>query len=630
MFCMKKRGLAFKLIAFIVLGTGSILAAIGGYGYFCSKSILKEELVVRVKGLGELAADRFSRIALVVETVTRDIALSLAFYEPFDKNLLPLLESILSAHDEVNGLFVALPPGKEDDYSRTFVYKDGRGLHRKKLADDFDVYSKSWYSLPVSRRAPIWTDPYFGYGGSERSVISYGVPVYDLEDRLSAVVVCDLSLDWLADVMDSLNIPKGGEGFILDENGVFLAHRDRNLINTESLWPITVVAGKEAQKGIIEVGDYRGKDGWIFFRPIGDVGWSMGIFFPETAVTGSLNDLIRSQLYMALGGLLLLVLVALAISKAITGPIGSLSAATETLASGDFDFPLPHISGEDEVAQLSRSFSSMRLSLLAYIKELNDTTAARERIESELSIARSIQMSLVPRTFPPFPDRDDLDLYATLEPAREVAGDFYDFLMLDEDRILIVVGDVSGKGVPAALFMAVTRTFIRAFAKEGLSPGAILTRLNDEIARDNESCMFVTLFCAVVDILNLSLIYSSGGHPPPVLIKDRSARTLPSIKGPLVGPMEGVHFQEGEASLVPGETMFIYTDGMTDATDPSGAFLGEELPLSWLKESGGLSSEETVNLIGGRIKLFSGDAPQYDDITMLALKIKGYPETDGA
>ncbi len=633
--------LASRLILLILLGTGSILAGVGGYGYLCSRSILKEELITRVDGLGELAADRVGRIALVVETVARDMALYLTLDEIPRESLIHLMESTLEAHDEVAGLCVAFP--SETDHRPAFVpfvYKDLQGVHRKDLGYLLDIPSRDWYRVPVALKRPVWTEPYFGYGGSERFVVSYGVPVYDDKGGLIAVVVCDLSLTWLADVMDSLNIPGGGEGFVVGSDGSFLSHRDRDLIKEEGPKSLAAKMGSsslaslgermtQGGKGITAVEEYFGQKGWIFYRPLGEIGWSMGIFFPKTAITGPLLTLLWSQLGIAIGGLALLVLVALAISRTVTGPIASLASATEVLASGDFEFPLPTVSGDDEVANLARSFASMRESLLAYVEELQDTTAARERLESELSIARSIQMSLVPRTFPPFPDRHDLDLYAILDPAKEVSGDFYDFFMLDDRRMIVAVGDVSGKGVPAALFMAVTRTFIRAFAKEGLSPGEILSRLNDEISKDNESCMFVTVFCVIVDLEDGSFVYASGGHPSPMMIRDGSVALLPPVKGPLIGPMEGVPFHQGEGTLTPGETMFIYTDGMTEATDPWDGFLGEDLPMEWLKAES-LSSAEMVRTVREGIRSFAGGSPQSDDITMLALRVLFLNEKDRA
>lgn len=628
-----KKSLLLKLVLFILIGTGSILVGIGGYGYFCSRSILRDELIARVNGIGELVADRVDRITLVVETVARDMGLVLALQGYSRETLSPLLESVVTAHEEVAGLCVAFLSEKGDIPFAPFAYKDSKGLHSKDLGESgMDFSSAIWYRMPIESRSESWTEPYFGYGGSERFVITYGVPAFDHGGRLIAVVACDLSLDWLTDVMDSLDIPGGGRGFVLDADGALLSHEDHVLTRQESLPSLNLMKKDggliklgermvKGERGIMAVED-RESDGWIVYRPIGDMGWSLGIFFPKTAVTGHLNDLLFSQALLAAAGMVMLLFVAWTISRAITGPIRSLSCATERMASGSFDFSLPHTSGDDEVAQLARSFSSMRQSLVIHMEKLRETTAARERMESELSIARSIQMSLVPRTFPPFPDRDGLDLFAVLDPAREVSGDFYDFLMLDDDSILVTVGDVSGKGVPAALFMAVTRTFIRAFAKEGLGPGSILSKLNDEIAKDNDSCMFVTVFCAEISLIDGSIRYASGGHPPPLLAKLGAVRSLPSVRGPLIGPMPGMAFQEGEARLDPGEIILIYSDGMTEAMDRNGSFLGGDRLAAWLSELDGLSCEETVHLLLDELKAFVAEAPQSDDITLLGLRIQ--------
>lgn len=182
---------------------------------------------------------------------------------------------------------------------------------------------------------------------------------------------------------------------------------------------------------------------------------------------------------------------------------------------------MPETRSKDEVGGLTRDFRVMRDSLNDHIRQLTETTAARERMESELNIAHDIQMSILPKIFPPFPTRDEFDLFALIVPAKEVGGDFYDFFQLTENRLCFVIGDVSGKGVPAALFMAVTKTLIKSFAREreDVTPEAILTHVNEELASDNDACMFVTLFCGMLNTKSGEILYANAGHNPPLVIK---------------------------------------------------------------------------------------------------------------
>jgi sigma-B regulation protein RsbU (phosphoserine phosphatase) len=198
----------------------------------------------------------------------------------------------------------------------------------------------------------------------------------------------------------------------------------------------------------------------------------------------------------------------------ISRPIVNLTAMTRRIAGGDFTQRID-IPARNEIGILATSFNEMTRRLNESIENLKVTTAAKERIESELKIAREIQMSMVPKRFPPFPDRHEFDLFATLVPAREVGGDFYDFFFIDDDRLLFAIGDVSGKGVPAALFMAVVKTLLRATAGTAATPGDILRRLNDDLSRDNDACMFVTLFCGILRVRTREIDYSNGGHELP-------------------------------------------------------------------------------------------------------------------
>ena len=242
---------------------------------------------------------------------------------------------------------------------------------------------------------------------------------------------------------------------------------------------------------------------------------------------------------MGFGGILLLALMITLIARSITTPLRALAAATEVIAKGDFDVSLPQVSGDDEVGALSSAFSTMKESLKDHIRRLTETTAAKERIESELKIAHDIQMGILPKIFPPLPDLDELDLFAVIEPAKEVGGDFYDFFQIDDIHICFIIADVSGKGVPASLFMAVARTLIKSTARKGITPDEILRRVNNELSADNENCMFATIFCGVLNLVTGELLYANGGHNPPVYIpKNGAASFFPSSGGLVVGAME--------------------------------------------------------------------------------------------
>jgi sigma-B regulation protein RsbU (phosphoserine phosphatase) len=247
----------------------------------------------------------------------------------------------------------------------------------------------------------------------------------------------------------------------------------------------------------------------------------------------------------------------------------------------------------------------------------------KERMEEALKLAHDIQMSMVPKTFPPFPDRSEFDIFATLAPAKEVGGDFYDFFFIDDDHLCFAVGDVSGKGVPASLFMAVTKTLFKATAGNGGTPGEILARLNTEICRDNESCMFVTLFCAILNIRTGQVDYGNGGHNLPYYLHQRGVSPLENLGGRALGLVKQSPYASGRMVLAPGEALLLYTDGVTEAMNPSETLYSDQRLEQFLGTNRGSAPRQIIGNLIGDVKQFAGGAPQSDDITVLALLYLG-------
>jgi phosphoserine phosphatase RsbU/P len=243
----------------------------------------------------------------------------------------------------------------------------------------------------------------------------------------------------------------------------------------------------------------------------------------------------------------------------------------------------------------------------------------KERMEETLKLAHEIQMSMLPKIFPPFPERHEFDIFATIAPAKEVGGDLYDFFFIDDEHLCFAVGDVSGKGVPASLFMAVTKTLFRATAGQGGTPGEILARLNTEICRDNDSCMFVTLFCAILNILTGQVDYSNGGHNLPYYLHRDGVRPLENAGGRALGLVEQSPYASGRMVLRPGEALLVYTDGVTEAMNSSETLYSDQRLEQFLASHRGCSPRQTIGDLVSDVRHFAGGAPQSDDITVLAL-----------
>ena len=321
------------------------------------------------------------------------------------------------------------------------------------------------------------------------------------------------------------------------------------------------------------------------------------------------------------------------IEKKVTKPILRLADAMERYAgqAGEGLKPealkeecAPYRSGYGEVSSLTRTCVDMAGEVEAYMKNLQTATAEKERIGTELNVASAIQNDMLPRVFPPFPNRKEIDLYASMTPAREVGGDFYDFYLIDRDHLALTIADVSGKGVPAALFMVITKTLLQNHAQLGGSPKEILSYVNHQLATNNDALMFCTVWLGILDLNSGRLISANAGHEYPAIRRGGGEFVLQVERhDPPLGLRDGLRFKESEAVLQPGDSLFIYTDGVTEGTDASLEEFGEERLVLTLNRNPEQDAKETIENLYGAIREFAGDTPQFDDITMLCLKYLG-------
>ncbi len=318
--------------------------------------------------------------------------------------------------------------------------------------------------------------------------------------------------------------------------------------------------------------------------------------------------------------------------RRISKPLQQLTAYVKDVPDQDFtapegmelpisDLPQKH---KDEVGALAESFLHMHSRLRENIRALMETTATKERIQGELNVARDIQLGILPKIFPPFPERKEFELFASIEPAKEVGGDFYDFYFLDEDLLCITIGDVSDKGAPAALFMAIAKTLIKSYSEIDSSPSRIMEKVNNDLSQDNPNCMFVTLFVGVLNIRTGVITYANAGHNPPIILgRDSGAYYLQGISGPVAGAMGDIAYKEFEISLDTGEGIFLYTDGITEAMDLNNNMYSDSRLFAFLQGMEKAGAAEVIDCVVSQVKEFTGKAPQSDDMTMLMLRYEG-------
>ncbi len=285
------------------------------------------------------------------------------------------------------------------------------------------------------------------------------------------------------------------------------------------------------------------------------------------------------------------------------------------------------IRNKDEIGHLAASIDKMEDRIQDYITSITQITAEKERINTELNLAARIQASMLPHIFPPFPDRKEFDIYASMDPAKEVGGDFFDYFLIDRDHLGMIMADVSGKGVPAALLMMASKIILQSVAMLGQTPGEILTKTNEAVCSSNQAEMFVTVWAGILEIPTGKLTAANAGHEYPVLKRvDGDFEILKDKHGFVIGGMEGVRYTEYEIQLNPGDKLFLYTDGVPEATDADGELFGTERMVEALNREKDSSPEQVLQGVRRAVDAFVKDAEQFDDLTMLCLEYRGQPE----
>jgi sigma-B regulation protein RsbU (phosphoserine phosphatase) len=640
----KNRGIAFNLIFLIVVSDAAILAFIFGYNYLVSRQIIEKNIRDNARYLVRSTVNRIDTVLLPVEKVAQNLAWFLEDAPPLtEKELKALLRAVVEKNLDIYGAAIAFeahPFSSERGCLAPYFCKSGGKLKFACLSSHSYQHERwDWYRIPKEVHHPVWSEPYYDRGGGDIMMTTYSVPFFQSvsgERRFMGVVTADISLSWLTDMVSSIKIAESGYAFLVTTKGNFVTHPQTDLILKKTLFDVAKTRN-DAELQKIGTAMTEGRSGfapftsmvtrkacWIAYAPLASSDWSLGVLFPQDELTADISRLNHVVWALGLLGFMLLSGIIIMIAQSITRPLRALAKATEGVAAGNLNGPLPPVRSRDEVGVLTDAFARMVDSLKQYIRDLTATTAQKERFESELKVAREIQMGMLPKPFPRFPSIGELDIYATLEPARQVGGDLYDFFFVDDDHLCFTIGDVAGKGVPAALFMTVTQTLNKTKASTGRSPGEILTRVNKDLSMENPSFMFVTLFLAILNIRTGDLEFSNGGHNPPYVLRANGTIEAMELTDGLALGIEGdFSYRSKKASLRTGDTLFLYTDGVTEAMNQKKELFTQkrlEQGLSLLKDR---PLDRMAAGIMGEVKAFSEGEPQADDITMLILRFYG-------
>ena len=650
---MKKRFESFsnRLSRRVVFTVLVIMAIIAVFAFFATVSGILVFSKKHYADIMDKAKADMNLIMSKVEVSSDNILDEMEWHLATPELVASTLQYELSTNRHLYGCGIGFVPDYYPEKGRwyePYVLNSDEGITIKAIGSEtHDYFNAEWYRKGLESPEGVWSNPYLDKDGAETILCTYSRMVKEPEGRLAGVFGADISLDGLSSIIDeyikhenesSPFIKASSEDnklliycFIIGPDGDYIVHPDRSRILKANFYDFAT--DKDADK-YRKLGDAMrageagetsvvvdGIKSAVYYAPLMDSGWSMGVVVPTKRL------LLPGLLF---GGIiLLLILLGLGIVfficrneiRRASKPLMQLSESAKEVAAGRFDTELPDIKTNDELRMLRDSFDNMQKSLSKYIEDLTETTAQKASIEHELDVARKIQMSMLPMTWPAFPGRDDLDIFGAVTPAKDVGGDLYDFRIRD-GILFFCIGDVSGKGIPASLVMTVVSSMFRTLSASENNPAKIISSMNSSIAGRNDSMMFITLFVGALDIATGKLNYSNAGHNAPVVVSGGKSQTLKVDPNIPVGIMQDWVFSLQEITLSPGSTLFLYTDGLTEATRSGGELFGEERMLEALSgNDGNTSAEGMITHMSDAVSCFVGDSEQSDDLTMLAMRI---------
>ncbi|MCE5285608.1 MAG: SpoIIE family protein phosphatase [Pelosinus sp.] len=587
-----------------------------------------------------------------------------------DKNN-PALQREISAAANIQDFLLQLNSASNVIASSYIASQNGFVIMNDKISDrkfadslaavpaPYEAFARPWYIKATKEQKLVFTDVVNDINGGGLCIIC--AAPYTNNDSFAGVVGMGAYLTEINQIVMDTKQGENKFGFILNEKGeVTISPRQEGELRADSEHPVDLrgsenkalaAAAKDmtaGKNGVVQV-TLDGEECYLAFAPLSNVSWSFATVISKAEViapavksreniiglTNKTVSAMQQQIIdvserMWLAAFALLLLVAFAgfkLATRITQPIKVLTdGVCEIGGSGNLNMQLDIRTG-DEIETLAASFNTMTKALCEYMDNLKQVTADKERIATELNVATHIQTSMLPSIFPAFPDRKEFDIYATMDPAKEVGGDFYDFFMVDDSHLAVVIADVSGKGVPAALFMVISKTIIKNFVTSLANTHnlALAMRLsNMQLNENNDEMMFVTALVGLLDINTGKFTYVNAGHNPPLIYNktNQSFSYLQMEKNCVLGIMPDVDFVQQEIKLNSDELMFFYTDGVTEAMDNKLEQYTEQRLLDCLNGlDSELSLQDILKTVKESVQDHAGTAPQSDDITMMALKL---------
>ena len=608
---------------------------------------VKAETRGRYQTIMKLVSEKLENILSHEEVCARNVFAEIPNRLESPETVLRALENEMRLNSYIDGYFVAFEPGYFPQYEYWFeAYLHRNDLHARNIGSSkHDYFQRDWYKRGKNEEDGYWTDPYFDDWSEKDIVCTFAMPLYDRMGRKVGVCGADMSLKWLVKELNTINEKSYNTGlvnihlssdfifhtFIITSKGTYVAHPDEKRVMQENVMSyidqndeeaVNAVNEMMAQKHGIASMTIDGNYSTVYYMPIKSTDWEIAIAVPKKTFWLPAIFVLTLLIVVTLVGLWLVYKFSRSTIHQAVKPLSALSKSANEVSKGNFDTPLPELTYRDEIGDLRDSFASMQTSLAKYVIDMKQKAAQEAALNNELEVARNIQMSMVPREFPPYPQRDDIDIYGYLEPAKSIGGDLYDFFIRDE-KLFFCIGDVSGKGIPAALVQSATHFMFRIMSQREDDPSRIVSNINDVFAAENDSSMFCTFFLGVLDLKTHVLEYCNAGHELPILVTTEATeiRVKPNIA---MGLYMDRQYRKEQIELPSGSVLILYTDGLKEAIDSTEECYGRERILTSLQRviiKGATEPSDYIRQLVNDVTLYVGDMPQADDLTLLAIKV---------
>ncbi len=629
----RTKQLAFRISIYVLIIVALVFVVFTGINYNVSRKIFIDKAKISAQQVQERVYENIKN--RLINITSRGVELSQVALENYpggNEGVGELLKTFVGGLDGVSICVVTVGYGAEQ-----YLIGYNKILDTV-FVTEYDRYSgKGWFKKPIETGEIFWSEPHHGLLSKDLKMITVSLPIF-MNGEASGVVGIRISLDWLDQLVSSIKVFDSGFAFLISKEHTILTYLRKDYIMTRKLEDLILSLSEDELRLfiydidsgtsgtlLINEPDVLDEKLFVMYHPMDLLNGTLLVVIPSSEVLGDLKSLTRELFAVSLLALLLIGTFVFMIVRKFLDPLKKLSTSLKLFGEGEFDvyFPKPKIL--DEVGLLSQSFILMKENLVRNELLLEQSTEERQKIETQIDFAARIQNSILPKETPESLKDSGIDIFGLLKPAKKVGGDLFDYFISEEKKLYFIIGDVTGKGIPASFFMGMTRTYFRVEGKYNKSVKELVNKMNQDLCQSNTESIFVTLFCGILDLETFDLEYCNAGHNLPRLIKkDGSVTKIHEQHGTPLGLMLTQHYESSKLIFEPGDKFIGFTDGVTEASNKDGVLFGKTGMRSLFKRAEIYKepAKETCLKIFSSVKEFSGREQQEDDITILVFQRK--------